>query len=90
MHYHQPSIYVNKMAPRAANKKSVALKKAAPKAMAQGSPDLIDLITLPDSGSPAQGSTGGEGGPPHPEARRVRPEDMTNAERIAFGLETPS
>ena len=88
VHYHKPSIYVNKMAPRAANKKSVApKKKAAPKAAAQGSPDLIDLSTLPDSGSPAQGSAGGEGGPPHPEARRIRPEDMTNEERIAFGLE---
>lgn len=90
MHYYLRTNHVNKMAPCASNKKSAAPKiKAAPKAAAQVSPDLIDLGTQPDSDSPAQGSAGGEGGPPRPEVRRIRPEDMTNEERIAFGLEFP-
>ena len=75
------------MAPRATNKKSATPKRmAAPKAAAHGSPDYVDLSNLPDSGSPALGSTEGGVGLPRPEDRRVRPEDMTNEERIAFGF----
>ena len=87
VHYYQPSNHVNKMAPRATNKKSAAPKKiAALKAAAQGSSDYVDLSNLPDTDSPAQSSAGGESGPPRPGAHRIRPEDMTNEERIAFGL----